>query len=229
MLSAIIRARTTCCCSPAIQASAVPGTCNAVSGWVGSWAIIIKRRRDWAPGGSVLNSESLAAIRRSTNRGRPLQHQLTSPVSLPMSATTCRFVHRSIFLTTRHSDKRLGRAGNESADSAGHDDHSAHCCIADCGAFDWETAEITGRRHVVHRHHEAVPSLSRYSVYGSDCFAIPRSAILFSAATIAATAFSGEIGGFDGLQLCVSFWRSPLKIRHCTIFPSFKTGAIAAQ
>ena len=49
MLSAIIRGRTTSCCSPAIQASAAPGTCNAVSDWVGSCVITIKRRRDRAP------------------------------------------------------------------------------------------------------------------------------------------------------------------------------------
>jgi hypothetical protein len=48
MLSAIIRGRTTSCCSPAIQASAAPGLCNAVSDWVGSCVITIKRRRDRA-------------------------------------------------------------------------------------------------------------------------------------------------------------------------------------
>ena len=34
---------------PAIQASAAPGTCNAVSDWVGSCVITIKRRRDRSP------------------------------------------------------------------------------------------------------------------------------------------------------------------------------------
>jgi hypothetical protein len=41
--------RTTSCCSPAIQASAAAGLCNAVSDWVGSCVITIKRRRDRAP------------------------------------------------------------------------------------------------------------------------------------------------------------------------------------
>lgn len=119
-----------------------------------------------------------------------------------------------------------------SADLAGYDNHgdiatvSTHDRVADCGAFDWETAEesrVAGTSFTDNM--KAVPpSLSRYSVYGSDCFAIPRGAIIFSAATIAATALPGDIGGFDGLQLRVSFWRSPLKIRHRTIFPSFKTG-----
>jgi hypothetical protein len=42
-------AERTSCCSPAIQTSAAPGTCNAVSDWVGSCVIAIERRRDRAP------------------------------------------------------------------------------------------------------------------------------------------------------------------------------------
>jgi hypothetical protein len=85
MLSAIIRGRTMSCCSPAIQASAAPGTCNAVSDWVGSCVITIKRRLDRAQG-SILNSGT--PPRRSGDREAaedlcdPLS-QLTRPVSLP--------------------------------------------------------------------------------------------------------------------------------------------------
>src|SRR5450756_2930086 len=49
MLSAIIRGRTTSCCSPVMQPSAAPGLYDAVSDWVGSCFITIKRRRDRAP------------------------------------------------------------------------------------------------------------------------------------------------------------------------------------
>ena len=49
MLSAIIRGRTTSCCSLAIQASNARGLCDAASDWVGSCAITIKRRREGAP------------------------------------------------------------------------------------------------------------------------------------------------------------------------------------
>jgi hypothetical protein len=49
-------------------------------------------------------------------------------------------------------------------------------------------------------------------------------AIIFSVITIAGTALPGEIGGFGGLQLCVGFWRSPVKLRHGTIFPCNQDG-----
>src|SRR6202162_909974 len=85
MLSAIIRGRATFCCSPAIQASAAPGLCNAVSDWVGSCVITIKRWRDCAPNAQ---SRTLTPPRRSGDREAaqdicdPLS-QLTRPVSLP--------------------------------------------------------------------------------------------------------------------------------------------------
>src|SRR5580700_6298079 len=85
MLSAIIRGRTTSCCSPVILASAAPDLCNAVSDWVGSCVITIKRRRVRAPNAQ---SCTLTPPRRSGDREaaedlwNPLS-QLTRPVSLP--------------------------------------------------------------------------------------------------------------------------------------------------
>jgi hypothetical protein len=66
---------------------------------VGSCVITIKRRRE----GSIQNSNSAAAIRRSRSRGRPLRPVIPThaPGKLADAATTYRFFHRSNFLTTR--------------------------------------------------------------------------------------------------------------------------------
>jgi hypothetical protein len=48
MLSAIIRGRTTSCCSLAIQTSTARELCNVARGWAGSYVITIKKRREMA-------------------------------------------------------------------------------------------------------------------------------------------------------------------------------------
>jgi hypothetical protein len=48
MLSAIIRGRTTSCCSLAIQTFTARELCNVARGWAGSCVITIKKRREMA-------------------------------------------------------------------------------------------------------------------------------------------------------------------------------------
>src|ERR1700682_1102051 len=50
MLSAIIRGKTTSCCSLGTGTSAASNACNAASDWVGSCAITIKRQHNPPPG-----------------------------------------------------------------------------------------------------------------------------------------------------------------------------------
>lgn len=208
----------------------VPGTCNAVSNWRAPG--LIPSRGDVIDRAGLNRELCLpASTSRLRRRGRPSWHQLTPPVSLPILATTCSSVNCSISLTRHHSDERWGRAGNGSADLAGHDDHSAQNCVADCGALDWETAkDIAGRRHFVHRHHEAVPSLSRYSVYRGGL-------LRYSAQcdTLLGTDYCGDPGPRRNRRRLRRFatLRKFLAIatQNQTLydFPSFKTGAIAAQ
>jgi hypothetical protein len=66
VLSAIIREKTTFCCSLAIQISIAKELCNVARGWVGSCVITIKKRREMA-GKSWMSPVRLVAELRLRN------------------------------------------------------------------------------------------------------------------------------------------------------------------
>src|ERR1700686_2319954 len=88
MLSAIIRGRTTSCCSLALPTSTARGLCNAASDWVGSCAITIKRRPDRTP---KVSSRALIPPLRSGDRGKRL------PRRCPKSGAWVSFLNYRFF------------------------------------------------------------------------------------------------------------------------------------
>jgi hypothetical protein len=66
MLSAIIRGRTTSCCSLPIRTFTVRELCNVARGWAGSCVITIKKRREMA-GKSWMSSVGLVVELRLRN------------------------------------------------------------------------------------------------------------------------------------------------------------------
>ena len=94
----------TFCCSPALQSSTPRGQCNAGSGWVGSCATTIKRRRDRQPNSVQFNSncDFVAVIERMRKPRKSIRYPLSTtpaPVRLRRSPRGT-FLGRSNFLTT---------------------------------------------------------------------------------------------------------------------------------
>ena len=63
------------------------------------------------------------------------------------------------------------------------------------------------------------PSLSKFAAYRKNRSAVLQPAMIFAVIGIAAKELPSEIGGFGVLHDCVGFRRSPIRLRHRTLFP----------